>query len=116
MKPFMVASLMVLASAGTAIACSCMPDYGRSEAIADADVVFRGKVTKVEEAGFWKQATMQVEAVEKGEAGREVLVTTAKDSAACGIDFTVGKEMEIAAIQRKDRLHASLCSQMGLEK
>lgn len=116
MRPFMAATLLIIASAGSALACSCMPDYGRAEAIADADVVFRGKVTAVKEAGFWNQATMEVESVEKGEAGKEVTVTTAKDSAACGIDFTVGNSMEIAAIQRKDRLHASLCSQMGLQK
>lgn len=100
--------------AGPALACSCAPDYDRAHAIDDADVVFNGKVTAIDDAGFWKQATMEVLAVEKGKPAKEVRVTTAKDSAACGIDFTIGQTMEIAAIQRKDRLHASLCSQIGL--
>jgi hypothetical protein len=112
---YYLASSIFFLSAAPALACSCT-STNREETVANADVVFTGTVEKIEAEGFWNVATLKVDDVEKGTVDEEATVQTAKSSAACGIEFVVGKKMEIAAIQRKQRLHASLCSQMGLGK
>lgn len=112
---FLVLVLLSFGLAAPAFACSCAP-VTRDEVVNDSDVVFTGTVEKVERSGLWNVATLKVHDVEKGTVDEEAKVTTGSDSAACGIEFTVGKKLEIAAIQRKDRLHASLCGQLGLNK
>lgn len=111
----LVLALLSIGFAGPALACSCAP-VSRDEVVKQSDVVFTGTVENVEREGFWNVATLKVHDVEKGTVDEEATVQTAKDSAACGVTFEVGKKVEIAAIQRKERLHASLCSQMGLGK
>ncbi len=111
----LVLALLSIGFAGPALACSCAPT-SRDEVVKDSDAVFTGTVEKVEREGFWSIATLKVHDVEKGTVDEEATVQTGRDSAACGITFVVGEKIEIAAIQRKDRLHASLCSQMGLGK
>lgn len=102
-------------AAAPALACSCAQS-SREEVIASSDVVFTGVVEKVERDGFWNAATVRVTDVAKGTVDEQAIVTTATNSAACGVAFTVGQSMEIAAIQRKDRFHTSLCSQLGLKQ
>lgn len=109
----LVLILLSIGFAAPAFACSCAPTT-REETVGNADVVFTGTVEKVEREGFWNVATLKVEDVEKGTVDEEATVQTASDSAACGIVFEPGKKIQVAAIQRKERLHASLCSQMGL--
>lgn len=108
-------AILLIGFAAPAFACSCAP-VSRDEVVKDSDAVFTGTVEKVERQGFWNVATLKVHDVEKGTVDEEATVQTAPDGAACGINFEVGKKVEIAAIQRKDRLHASLCSQMGLQR
>lgn len=105
--------LLSVGFAAPAFACSCAPST-RAEAVEQADVVFTGTVEKVEAEGFWNIATLKVDDVEKGTVDEEATVQTAKSSAACGVNFVVGQKMELAAIQRKTRLHASSCGQIGL--
>lgn len=111
--------LMALVGMGLctpALACSCALDMTRESVIEDSDVVFTGQVEKVETEGFWNVATLKVTDVAKGTVDEEVKVQTASQGAACGIGFEVGKTVELATIKRKDRLHASLCTQIGLNK
>ena len=110
---YYLSSIIFLLSASPALACSCA-SATRDEAVANADVVFTGTVEKIEAEGFWNVATLKVHDVEKGTVDEEATVQTAKTGAACGVNFVVGKKVEIAAIQRKRRLHASLCGQAGL--
>lgn len=113
MKKHLALFLLATAFASPALACSCA-ESTREETVANADAVFTGIIEKVEREGFWNAATVKVTDVEKGTVDEEAVVTTATSSAACGVEFAVGKTMEFAAIQRKDRLHTSLCSQIGL--
>ncbi len=105
--------IVSLGFAAPALACSCAP-LSHDEVVAQSDVVFTGTVEKVVTEGFWNVATLKVHDVEKGTVDEEATVTTGSNSAACGINFVVGQKIELAAIQRKDRLHASSCAQMGL--
>lgn len=112
--PVAVLLVLCVSFAAPALACSCAK-VSRDEVVKNSDVVFTGTVEKVERAGFWSVATLKVHDVEKGTVDEEATVQTASDGAACGVNFEVGQKVEIAAIQRKDRLHTSLCSQMGLK-
>lgn len=114
MRRTLLAMLTSLGMAHGAWACSCAPTT-RAETMEEADVVFTGTVQQVAREGFWNVATIAVTDVAKGTVDETVKVQTANSSAACGVSFAQGQTVELAAIQRKDRLHASLCSQMGLQ-
>ena len=87
-----MAGLTVLAlqlSAGPAVACSClMPteEDGRA-ALAEADVVFEGRVLRTRTVSpETAESTFEVLASYKGEPGRKVVLRYNSSSAACGFE------------------------------
>jgi hypothetical protein len=97
------------ATAGPACACSCI--YMTAKEHADsADVVFTGKVREVRETDDGKAvARFRVRIVYKGNVRREVRISTASQSAACGFPFHEGSRYTVFAY-RDDGLRTGLCS------
>lgn len=99
-------------------ACSCMRSTPE-EQVERADVVFTGRVIDkkmktVESTPLgglnWVQWTFEVEADHKGSVSEQVTVESASNSAACGINFQMGKRYQVFANQSNTALRASLCS------
>lgn len=112
-------ALLASAGVGRAYACDCAP--AEPEALfASADVVFVGTVTGVAIAQALPDAelafepasvTFAVEEMLKGAAAVEVVVTTAGNSAACGVSFSVGQRWQVnATLDRAAGLFTHLCS------
>lgn len=97
-------------------ACSCLKGTPE-EQLERADVVFTGQVidkkmpTDDSSGGLnWVQWTFEVEAEQKGAISEQVIVESASNSAACGINFQVGERYQVFANQSNTALRASLCS------
>jgi hypothetical protein len=115
-------AVALLAGAGTgrAYACDCAPADPEALA-ASADLVFIGTVTDVAVAQSLPDAelafepmtvTFAVEQLMKGEIGGDlVVVTTAGNSAACGVAFNVGERWQVnATLDRAEGYFTHLCS------
>ena len=101
MKIF-VSVLFLLFSYNLASACSCLAptDASKLEAIKNASVIFYGKVISVNPGENSRiNARFQVLKSWKGSEKREIVVTTASDSAACGVNFNVGETALIYSLE-----------------
>lgn len=102
------------------LACSCISldeslETQVQRALKAADAVFAGEVINVSEQGKRKSVEMNLITLWKGELTGKVNIFTPTDSAACGIDFTVGeKYLVYASVDANNpsdqRLNAWLCS------
>jgi hypothetical protein len=104
------------AAESPAFACSCRPRT-EAEIIAASDVAVVGRVTEVKRgradgAGV-TTATLSVSRVLKGKAGKRVMIRTPSSSAACGVNFTRGETMRVAATRGPDGLSTTLCMALG---
>ena len=110
---------MAVAGAGMAEACSCIAPPPPKKALEQANSVFSGKVTKIEEAGESELAvTFELATTWKGAAGKEVTLYTANQSAACGYGFEEGKSYLVYAHQIKRGeekvLETNICTRTAL--
>lgn len=103
-----------LAKASPAFACSCLPVESAQAGMDMSDAVFQGTVEDVTRGQMNNEVTFAVSSSWKGDGAEELKVTTARDSAACGINFEVGKEYLVYADQGEDGLTAGLCSRTAL--
>lgn len=118
----LLACLLVLAGIDPSPACSCAPPRAPLESLLGADWVFSGTVIEVEiitgdPPGLWDTlaATFQVGRVFKGQAGSEIVVHTAKDSAVCGYNFERGQSYLVYAGRGLgDKPSTSHCSRTRL--
>ena len=79
-------------------ACSCAEQLSPSEALVNAEAVYRGEVTKIKNNGKGgKTVFFNVNETWKGVNETEVTIATGLDSSGCGIDFVVGKEYLVYA-------------------
>lgn len=99
-------------------ACSCM-QLGLGQALANADLAFTGVVTSVQDANAGNPIissgdpityTFAVAEVVKGPAMAEVILTSARDSASCGITFARAEKWRIYANGDGAGLSTSICS------
>jgi hypothetical protein len=84
----------VALSAADSDACSCAPNPPPKQAMERAAAVFTAKVVKINDddgGKFTRNVTLEVIKTWKGTNARSVTVVTAKDGAACGYGFEVGK-------------------------
>lgn len=99
-------------NAAPAYACSCMMPKPPQEALGESAAVFQGTVAGVRESeqdGYI--VTFSVEGSWKGVDKASVEVSTARDSAACGIAFETGKTYLVYAHAQEDgSLGTGLCS------
>ncbi len=102
------AALLAALQANAALACSCRPRTAE-QIIEAATVVVDGKVTGVARDGGRLAATISVARIIKGRVGRELIVKTQDNSAACGIALERGQIVRIAADKLNDGLWTNLC-------
>jgi hypothetical protein len=108
----MVIGLM-FSAAPSAHACSCMMPEAPEASLSKSDAVFAGTVTDIasKEQGMSRIVTFSADRAWKGITEKTVSVSTALDSAACGIDFQIGKAYVVYAYASEEGgLSASLCS------
>lgn len=110
----LLASGLSIGSAARAVACSCA-QLTRAEAYAAADVVVEGVIIG---ASAPEQArityTVSVERVLKGEAGEQLEVVSAQDSAACGLIMAVGQRWRLNISEFDGQLTTWLCDRSAL--
>jgi hypothetical protein len=112
-----IMGLVLLASALSAFAtpataCTCR-DRTAAEIVAGADVAIVGTVTEVKRTGPGPDATViatvTVSRIIKGRIHRQIQLRTRGNSAACGVEFTEGMIIRIAADKLSDGLNTNLC-------
>ena len=96
-------------------ACSCaLPDP--RAALAQADGAFVGRLVDRREGDQTTVLVFSVEKALKGAIGRTVEVSTASNSAACGIEARVGARMGLVLERRGSAWHGYLCWQFTPEE
>lgn len=115
------AALTALAAAWltpqSASACKCML-LEPAAAVEQASAVFEGRVVEVADVASSpmprRQVTFRVVRVWKGMQSEQAVLTTAGESAACGIDFVRDQNYVVYASKDGDALTASSCSRTRL--
>ncbi len=104
-------SIITLLTIRGVSACSCLPPSPPEEAFMESDAVFTGVVSDIDsnELGFDVTFTVSGSYGEES-LTNEIIVSTAKDSAACGISFEDGEEYLVYATQDEGEYSANLCS------
>lgn len=98
-------------------ACSCIASTP-SEDFARAEVVVSGTVTGKQDPNPTSQVqgsdqitwSIQVDAIQKGEASREIRVSSARGDATCGFEFEVGRRYQVFANSADGGFQTNLCS------
>lgn len=107
-------------ASGPACACSCMP-VSPDEAVTRADAVVEGRAITSTEEGTSRLYLFEVDAVYKAPVERRIVIRTPAQSAACGIDLTIGEQRTVL-LSRADlgdddgepqAWQASLCSNLN---
>jgi hypothetical protein len=116
---FLSALVSVAAPVAQVYACSCMR-LGAGQALANADVAFTGVVISVKDGNAGNPIissgdpityTFAVVAVAKGPAMAEVVLTSARDGATCGITFARAEKWRVYANgDGAGALSTSICS------
>jgi len=112
---FFSAFLIALTASDT-FACSCFPqeDLSIEKQVKDAyqksSTVFVGKVVKVIEKPDFNLVTFKVEKTWNNKFQSEITVSTAKDSAACGYRFEIGKKYLVYADGENKNLTTNICT------
>ena len=102
--------LFLLLAIRPAVGCKCAPPPPPQKALTGATAVFSGKVLKIERAAPQRYSvTFKVGAIYKGVKTTKVDVATATNSAACGVNFTVGKSY-LVYCYGKDDLATNICT------
>lgn len=100
-----------------AAACKCML-LEPAAAAEQASAVFEGRVVEVSDLSAApmprRQVTLRVVRVWKGMDGERAVVTTASESAACGIDFARDQNYLVYASKQEGVLSANSCSRTRL--
>jgi hypothetical protein len=103
-----------MAGAARVAACSCA-QLTRAEAFEAADLVVEGVIigkSAPEQARI--TYTVSVERVHKGEAGEQLHVISAQDSAACGLMMAVGQRWRLNISEFDGQLTTWLCDRSEL--
>jgi len=111
-----LSALIASATAGAALACSCIgyPDAATQLAEARLMVVARAEWTKPERGGAHpgqKVTRFRVVRTIKGETRRAWQIAHHVDGATCGVTFEPGKEYVVIAGAWEGRMGTGLCQQ-----
>jgi len=94
----------------TAHACSCAESESFEEALANADAVFSGEVTEIQN----EDVSFDTGLVWKGPLFEEYIVTTAEDESTCGYPFKVGEWYLVYAFEVDGVYSTNICSRTSL--
>ena len=108
----LAASVALTASAGAALACSCIPYGSAAEQLAATDLAFKGRVVGAQSTGpDMARTTFRVTEVLKGPKVRTVGVSHRLDGAACGVRYRKGQTVWVFADRAPDgRWRTGLCA------
>ena len=120
LRAVLIAAALValLAPARTAFACSCA-EVNEQESFAGADAVFTGTVSATRDGNGGPifggadsiEYRFDVEGVEKGDVLTPTVLTSSRDSAACGYVFDIGSRYRVFAYSDEGGgLSTNLCS------
>ena len=115
----LVLGLIFVVNPSAVSACSCVP-FTKPQMVENASVIFSGTVTGTSRGfpfGLGCTAssadpvlvTFDVESVYKGDAPRQVTVSTVVGGASCGYEFQSGKRYTVFATGPRDKLETNLC-------
>ncbi|WP_060665511.1 hypothetical protein [Bacillus sp. CHD6a] len=108
---FLLTILSLPFSSLTGYACSCLPPGTPQEELAKVDAVFTGKVLEVDEKfNSTTEVKLSVTKTWKGVDTKKVVIYTAMDSAACGVNFHKDKEYLVYAHLEDEEYTTYLCS------
>ena len=109
----LVAPALVVMGGTQALACSCIPHPPDRAALKDANAVFSGTMSEVEEGadiGFDRVTwTFAVDEVYKGDVAETQEVTSHTQSAACGLVFKEEKKYVVFAYMEAGGLETNSC-------
>lgn len=111
------AFLFLTFGASEAFACSCAPpSQTTNDDFQKATAVFVGRVLDVQRKENAENITVKfaVQKYWKGKISNTVKVMTASNSAACGVNFEVGKDYLVYANENNGKLSTGLCSRTAL--
>jgi hypothetical protein len=93
-------------------ACSCLPPAPPAEAMKEVDAVFIGVVSDVSSSDALNVTATFTVSGSYGDKGlpNELEIVTARDSAACGINFEDNKEYLVYATIDGEEYYSNLCS------
>jgi len=104
-------TLLSLAVAADAYACSCRPvDLQRDLPVADGAII--GQVLERSVSGGTATYLFRVEQVYKGEIENRVEVVTPSGGAACGLELAVGDRVGLLLTRDGNEWRSGLCSQV----
>jgi hypothetical protein len=115
----MLMGLVFVVNPGVVSACSCVP-FTKPQLVENASVIFTGTVTGASGAfpfglGCTRSSadpivvTFEVESLYKGDAPRQLAVSTVVGGASCGYEFQNGKRYTVFATGTRDKLETNLC-------
>ena len=116
MRTFTAVVVLIAMSiaAPLSLACSCVPPPPPKEALKSSTAVFSGKCVdiKIDEKGFTKHVTFEVDRVWKGDVGKKVTITTAVHGATCGYGFTTKGDATylVYCYGKPDALATNICT------
>lgn len=112
MRLSLAAAALVAVAATPADACTCR-ERSAAEIVAGADVAIVGTVTEVRRTAPGPDgtviATVSVARIIKGRIHRQIQLRTRGSLEACGVDFTEGMVVRIAADKLSDGLNTNQC-------
>ncbi len=111
--------LVFVANPGAVSACSCV-SFTKPQLVENASAIFTGTVTGTSRGfpfglGCTRSSadpilvSFEVESVYKGDAPRQVTVSTVVGDASCGYEFASGKRYTVFATGTGDKLETNLC-------
>lgn len=112
-----VALMTSVLAAESALACSCAPPSSPQTMIDATDHIFRAQIVSgsLSSTGFAANVTAVVNVLEtfKGDASGAEVISTALQSATCGVPITLGSQTVYFASERPDgSFSVNLCSQL----
>ncbi len=111
MRLSLISLVLLLATAGAALACSCAPvDLVRD--LPEADGAFVGTVLGASPRGNLAVYRFRVEQVYKGEIENRVEVVSTRGSAACGLELSIGDRTGLLLQRDGEMWRSSVCSQV----
>lgn len=109
------AALALAASAGAALACSCLPPVSAAAQLEDAELMIVARVAEVRrlppQDGYPTAETrFTVSRTIKGATRRNWWIRHGRDSTLCGAEFRPGREYVVIAHRSDGRLWTGQCS------
>ena len=99
-----------------ASACSCRCETDAATLVQETPVLFRGRPTAETIVDEERRYAFDVVAVHKGDITARVMISTSRHGAACGVTYSIGREVMVGAYPGKAGLTVNLCTQVCVDR